>query len=173
MPRWLKITTITLAVIFGLLLSTFFIVPWQIKKQGSKWIAENTARTLTIEKVAFNPFTLTIEINDTKLTEQNSEQPFVSFKRLLLSGSINSILQQAIILDRIELDDPFINIEMLAKQQFNFSDFTNLGSDTLHRQQLSQRGNCRFRSTILLSMVEILILPTKLLQQKLAIKFSS
>ncbi len=129
MPRWIKITLISVAVIFGLILSTMLIVPWQIKKQGSHWIAENTSRTLTIEKVFFNPFTLTVEISGTKLTEQNSDQAFVTCKRLMLSGSVNSIFKQAIILDRVELDDPFVNIELLGKQEFNFSDFTQMGSN--------------------------------------------
>ncbi|MDA3902841.1 MAG: DUF748 domain-containing protein [Desulfuromusa sp.] len=129
MSRWLKITLISVVVIFGLLLSTMLIVPWQIKKQGSHWIAENTARSLTIEKASFNPFTLTVEISGTKLTEQNSDQTFVAFKRLMLSGSVKSIIKQAIILDRVELDDPFVNLELLGKQEFNFSDFTRLGSE--------------------------------------------
>ncbi|SDZ73523.1 protein of unknown function [Desulfuromusa kysingii] len=129
MSRWLKITLIAVAVIFGLLLSTMAIVPWQVKKQGQSWIAENTSRNLVIEKVSFNPFTLTLEINGTKLTEQNSGQSFVTFSKLLLSGSLQSIFRQAIVLDRVELDNPFINVELLGKQEFNFSDFTRLGSD--------------------------------------------
>ena len=129
MPRWLKITLISVAVIFGLLLLSMLVVPWQIKKQGSNWIAENTHRTLTIEKAFFNPFTLTVEISGTKLTEQKSDQTFVAIKRLMLSGSVKSIIKQAVILDRVELDDPFVNIELLGKQEFNFSDFTRLGSN--------------------------------------------
>jgi len=129
MSRSLKISLISSAIIFGLLLSSMLIVPWQIKKQGSNWIAENTDRTLAIEKVFFNPFTLTVEITGTELTEQNSKEPFISFKRLMVSGSIKSITQQAIIFDRVELDDPFINVELRGKQDFNFSDFTKLGDN--------------------------------------------
>ena len=129
MSRWLKVTLITIAVIFGLFLSTMLIVPWQLKKQGSNWIAENTDRTLTIETAFFNPFTLTVEIEGIKLTEQSSEQTFIAFKRVLFSGSVSSIIRQAIIFDRVELDDPFVNIELLGKQEFNFSDFTRLGAD--------------------------------------------
>ena len=129
MSRWLKITLISVAIIFGLLLSTMVIVPWQIKEQGSDWIAANTTRTLTIEKVYFNPFTLTVAISGTKLTEQNSDQPFVAFKRLMFSASPKSIIKQAIILNNVELDDLFVNLELLGKQDFNFSDFTQLGGN--------------------------------------------
>ena len=130
MSRSLKIIVITVAVIFALLLSSMLIVPWQVKKQGSRWIAENTNRCLTIEKVYFNPFTLLVEISGTKLTEQNNDQPFVAFKRLSFSISPKSIIRQAIILNRIELDNLFVNIEMLGEKNFNFSDFTQLGSES-------------------------------------------
>jgi len=129
MPRSLKITCIVIAVIFGLLLSSILIVPWQVKKQGSRWIAENTNRTLTIKEASFNPFTLTLELNGTTLTEQNSNNPFVSFNRLTLSGSVESLVKQALVLDRVELDQPYINIEFQGNQKFNFSDFTQLGGE--------------------------------------------
>jgi len=129
MPRWTKITLISVAVIFALLLLSMLVVPWQIKKQGSAWVAANTERTLSIEKVFFNPFALTLEVSGVNLTEQKSEQPFVTFDRLMLSVAFRSIIDQAIILDRVELDNPFVNIELLGKQEFNFSDFTRIGSD--------------------------------------------
>ncbi len=129
MPRWKKISLITVGVILGLLLLSMLIVPWQIKKQGSAWFAENTSRKLQIEKAYFNPFTLTLEVNGLKLSEQDSDKAFVAFSRLMLSGSVRSIIDQAIILDRVELDQPYANIELLGKQEFNFSDFTRLGGD--------------------------------------------
>lgn len=130
MTRWKKISLISVGTILGILLLSMLVVPWQIKKQGSAWFTENTNRTLSIEKAFFNPFTLTVEITGLKLTEQESEQPFVSFDRLILSGSVRSIIDQAIILDRVELDNPFVNIELLGKQEFNFSDFTRMGNDS-------------------------------------------
>ena len=129
MLRWKKYSLIIVGSILGLLLLSMLIVPWQIKKQGSSWIAQNTERTLQIEKAFFNPFTLTVEIEGVKLSEQNSENSFVSFQRLMLSGSVRSLVDWAIILDRVELDELFVNIELLGKQEFNFSDFTRLGGD--------------------------------------------
>jgi len=130
MLRWKRNSLITIAVILGLMLLSMLIVPWQLKKQGSAWFAEHTTRRLTIEKAFFNPFTLTIEISGVKLTEQNSDRTFVSLKRLMLSASSHSLMTLAVILDQVEVDDPFINIELLGKQEFNFSDFTRLGGDS-------------------------------------------
>ena len=129
MSRAKKYSLITFAVVLGLMLLSMLIVPWQLKSQGRAWFAENTSRTLSLEKVFFNPFTLTLEIEGLKLSEQHSEKPFVSFKRLMLSGSVRSLLDLAVILDRFEMDEPFVNIELLGKQEFNFSDLTRLGGD--------------------------------------------
>lgn len=130
MARWKKISLFSVATFLAILLLSMLIVPWQIKQQGSRWFVENTSRTLSIERVYFNPFTLMIEVGGLKLTEQQSELPFVSFDRLMLSGSIRSIIKRAIIFDRVELDNPFVNIELLGKQKFNFSDFTQMGDDS-------------------------------------------
>ena len=129
MRRWQKISLICLAVIVGLMLLSMLVVPWQLKKQGTNWIAQNTDRTLSIEKAYFNPFTLTVEVDGVKLSEQNTAAPFVSFSRLTLSVSSRSLIDWALILDRVELDDPFVNIARLSREEFNFSDFTRLGGD--------------------------------------------
>ena len=121
--RWLKRSLVVAGVILLLMLLSMLIVPWQVKKQGQAWIAENTNRTLSLEKVFFNPFTLTLELSGVKLTEPNSTQPFVSFSKLVASASIRSLPELALILDRVELDNPYVNIELLAPGQFNFADF--------------------------------------------------
>ena len=129
MARWKRNSLITVAIVLGLMLLSMLIVPWQIKKQGSAWFTEHTTRHLSIEKAFFNPFTLTVEVSGVKLTEQNSDRIFFSAKRLTLSGSINSLPALALILDRVELEAPYLNIELLGKQEFNFSDFTRLGDN--------------------------------------------
>lgn len=128
MPRWKKYSLITAGSMLGLLLLSMLVVPWQIKSQGQKWFAENTSRQLTIEKAFFNPFAFTVEVKGVTLTEQQSTETFVSLERLMLSASIRSLIDFAVILDRIELDQPYVNLELLGKQEFNFSDFTRLGA---------------------------------------------
>jgi uncharacterized protein involved in outer membrane biogenesis len=127
MSRWMKRSLISGAVIIGLLLLSMLIVPWQVKKQGRAWIAENTQRTLTIDKAYFNPFTLKLQLSGVALTEPDSAQPFVSWDRLMVAVSLRSIIDQALILRRIEVDHPYVKIDMLGPQEFNFSDFMHLG----------------------------------------------
>ncbi len=130
MSRWLRRSLIAVAVTVGLLLLSMLIVPWQLKKQGSAWIATNTARTLSIEKVYFNPFVLKLEISGINLTEPDSAQPFVSCSRMMVAVSLRSVIDRALILRHIELDHPYVKIDLLPQQVFNFSDFMHLGDES-------------------------------------------
>lgn len=131
MTRWMKNSLITGAVIIGLLLLSMLIVPWQVKKQGPAWIADNTERTLIIEKAYFNPFILKLELSGVTLTEATSDQPFISWDRLMVSLSLRSIIDKALILRRIELDHPYVKVDLLGSHEFNFSDFMHLSDDPL------------------------------------------
>lgn len=127
MPRWSKISLWLIGGIIGLMLLSMLIVPWQLKKQGRAWVAGNTSRVLSIEKVFFNPFTLSLDIAGLTLTEPDAERTFVALERLKLSLALRSLIDQAVIIDQLELVQPFVNLEFLAAQTYNFSDFTQLG----------------------------------------------
>ncbi len=130
MPRWLKISLITAAVVIGLLLLSMLIVPWQLKKQSSQWITTRTERTLSYERVYFNPFTLKLELGGVVLTEPGVIDPFISFERVMVAVSPHSLLRWALILRRVEIDRPYLNVALLDEQRYNFSDFVALfGAD--------------------------------------------
>ena len=126
MPRWLKITLITIAVAIGLLLLSMLIVPWQLQKQSEQWIATHTGRTLSFERVYFNPFTLKLELGGVVLTQTDGSGPFVSFERAMVAVSPHSLLRWALILRRVEIDRPYLNVALLGEQLYNFSDFVAL-----------------------------------------------
>jgi uncharacterized protein involved in outer membrane biogenesis len=126
MPRWLKKLLIAIAVVVGLLLLSMLIVPWQLQKQSEQWVATHTERTLSYERVYFNPFTLTLELGGIVLTEPDGKDPFVSFERVMVAVSPYSLLRRALIFGRVEIDRPYLNIELLGEQLYNFSDVVAL-----------------------------------------------
>ncbi len=126
MPRWIKITLITIAVVFGLLLLSMLIVPWQIKKQSEQWVATYTQRTLSYERVYFNPFTLKLELDGVVLSEADRDDRFISVDRVMVAVSPYSLLRRALILSRLEVDSPYLNVELLGEQHYNFSDLVAL-----------------------------------------------
>jgi len=126
MPRWIKITLITIAVVIGLLLLSMLIVPWQIKKQTEQWAATHTQRTLSYERVYFNPFTLKLELGGVVLSEADRDDPFISVDRVMVAVSPHSLLRRALIIGRVEVDSPYLNVELLGEQLYNFSDLVAL-----------------------------------------------
>ena len=127
MWRRFKPLLVLVGVVLGLMLLSMLVIPWQIKQQASRWIAEHTSRKLSFERVFFNPFNLTVEADGVRLTEPDGERTFASLKHLRLSASGRSILHRAVIFDQVELQEPFVNIELLGEQRYNFSDFLPQG----------------------------------------------
>lgn len=140
MSRWLKYSFGFIYLIVGLLLVSLVVIPWQIKSQSSGWISHNTSRTLKMERVLFNPFNMTVVIDGLNLSEQESEKRFLSFGRLTLSLSYRSLTNLALTVDHCALVDPFINMELLGRQEFNFSDFIHIAGAEQENAEESENG---------------------------------
>jgi len=81
-PLWAKFLiglggAYLLYVIFG-----FFIAPIIIKNVLQGNVAQTLERTIALEKAAFNPFTLSVELTGL-VVEDDNEKPFVEIGRLL------------------------------------------------------------------------------------------
>ena len=123
MTRKTTIFISIITVLLTLLLALTIFIPWQVGKQSNNWVIANTERKLTLGDISFNPFNLTIKIAKSSLSEPNSKATFATFESLTISASILSIVEQAVIIDKIVLTDPVINVEQLDHQNYNFSDF--------------------------------------------------
>lgn len=127
MKRWKKRLLVTAGTLLFLLLLSMLVIPWQIKSRARDFFVQKTERTLWIDSVFFNPFTLTLSIDGLNLSEPGRPEPFVAFRRLEISLAAKSLLERAMIIDELKLDTPFVTIDFQGKQQFNFSDLLKLG----------------------------------------------
>ena len=85
--RRIVLSKIFLTVVGVLLLYTlagFFLVPYVIKQQAIKYVAQNLSRQLTIEDVATNPYTFTLSIKNLEMKEQDAT-PLLGFKDLFVN----------------------------------------------------------------------------------------
>lgn len=130
MPRWTRAVLTIVLLIIGLLIASIWVVPWQVEKQAQTWFDEQTERTLSISEVSFNPLTLTLDLRELKLSEPGGTSWFLRFDQLIASVSIRSLLDQALILDRLELYNPGVRLVYLGSGTFNFSDLTSTGDNT-------------------------------------------
>jgi hypothetical protein len=98
------------------------ILPGIINNRARLWVVENTGRTLEIESISINPFSLSLEIKNLKLSEAKQDRNFVSWDLLRLSLSAASLYQRAAVIDELHLEKPSIHLERLTEESFNFSD---------------------------------------------------
>lgn len=119
-----KNTAISVAVLVTALYSAggFFGVPFAVQKALQNYAPEYLARQVTTEKIAFNPFTLRLNIRNLTMTERDKKTPFITLKELDAAASWMSILKFAPLVDHISLDTFNINILRQDMLRFNVTD---------------------------------------------------
>ena len=114
--RWL-----TMAVVIYAFLG-FLVAPLVAKWQLTKILTHQLAREVTIEKLAINPFALSIRVRGFLMKEPSGGEPTVRFDELYLNLSLTSLFRLAPVLDEIRLVHPVIRIVRNADKSYNYTD---------------------------------------------------
>jgi hypothetical protein len=119
--RWLA-AAVTCYALIG-----FLIAPAVIKWQLTKILTRELSREVTLEKLAINPFALTVRargfvIKEPPGREPSDDQRAVSFDELYLNASLASVTRLAPVLDDIRLVRPVVRIVRISDNTYNFSD---------------------------------------------------
>jgi uncharacterized protein involved in outer membrane biogenesis len=122
MCTWKKSLLIGVSICLLALAFITLLLPGIINRRASSWVTENTGRSLEIESISINPFNLSIEINKLELSEADKERAFISWNSLRLSLSAASLYHRAAVIDELHLEQPYIHLERLTAESFNFSD---------------------------------------------------
>ncbi|MBW1774684.1 MAG: hypothetical protein JRJ82_17625, partial [Deltaproteobacteria bacterium] len=129
---WQRIA-IVLAALFALyVLLGFFAVPPILKSQLKKRLYASTNRPVTLGKVLFNPFVLSLTLRDFRI-EGKSGGEFVGWEELYINFQASSLFRFSWTFDEIRWIKPGIYIERLTAEEFNFSDLLP-ASDEAGRQ---------------------------------------
>lgn len=114
-----------------LLCATAFFMPYLLKRHIEKHSVAWIGRTITIDHIILNPFTLTYAVNGVKCSEPGSDETFVSWKSIgvktdLWDGFRNKVWR----FRSLRVEDPYFHITQQG-DRFNFSDLLEMGgSDT-------------------------------------------
>ena len=87
----------------ALLLFLWLALPRIIHSQAEKFVAEKTGHRLSMDRPAFNPFTLSLRLAKLRLATPD-DQPLLSFDNLLVDLSAASLPKRALVFDAIHLD---------------------------------------------------------------------
>lgn len=85
-------------------------------------VAEELGRKITVGDISLNPLALTLEVRDLVIHEPGSDQRFVAFRRLFVDISTETFYRRAPVVAEATLEEPFVNVVMLAPGRFNFTD---------------------------------------------------
>jgi len=128
MKSWKRTAAVAAVIVAALLALIVLVVPGIITDRAVRWVANHTERTLSIERISINPFTLSVAIHRLALNDPDT-RPFVAFDRLRLELSARSLLERALIVKELRLERPSVRLVRTTANAYNFSDLLNLGSD--------------------------------------------
>ena len=97
------------------------VLPGIIAGKAQNWVVDETGRTLKIGSISINPIGLTVSVRDLVLSEPDLETPFITWQNLTLSLSLKSLYYMAPVIDELKIEAPYVRLEHLPENQFNFS----------------------------------------------------
>ncbi|WP_097459847.1 DUF748 domain-containing protein [Mangrovitalea sediminis] len=109
---WLSLLMILYALV------GFVIVPWWLKQQLPKQLQEQLGWQSQVSDIYFDPFGLTLEIDNLQAKDAQGAE-VVAFKRLFVNLSFWSLFRGVIDFDDIQLDQPFVRLDLLKHYQLN------------------------------------------------------
>jgi uncharacterized protein involved in outer membrane biogenesis len=127
--RRIGVTVVVVIVVFGLF--GFFGVPAIVRYVLTGQVAQRLHRPVTVGNIAFNPYSLRLEIDKLRVGDRDASASFVEFGRLHIKVSWKSLFRLAPIVSDLAIDQPDIYIVRTAQNRFNFSDLLEQPSPSL------------------------------------------
>jgi hypothetical protein len=126
-PRFKKIF-FGLIIFFAVFtLVGFFVLPPILKSILTKKLSENLHRSVTINQIKVNPYTLSIAVKGLTIKDKDGSEPFVSFDEFFIDLQSISIPKMALIFKEVRLTNPYIRIVRHPDKSYNFSDLMEKG----------------------------------------------
>ena len=126
MLAWILKRWLVLAAAVGLLVAAyaafgFWGVPAILRSQLTETVAESYGRELSIGDIRFNPFTLTLRVQQLSLPDADA-QPLLAFENLLVNLDVASLWRRGASFREIDLDRPFARVLVRADGVLNLTD---------------------------------------------------
>lgn len=125
--KWL-LTGLVLLVIYTI--AGFFIFPAVARNVAADKLSQALGRNIFIETVRFNPFTLTLTVENFSLKQKDPVADMVFFRSLFLNLKWASLFRLAPVVSHVRLDTPVIHLSRDEQGAFNFSDLIRPKPDT-------------------------------------------
>ncbi len=120
--RTAQLTCILLLAFFVIYsISGFFILPYYAKKIITEKLSAQLGRTVIIDTIRFNPYTLAIVIKNFEIKEADDHTTFISFNKLYVDLRLNSLFKGGPVVGEVKLEKPQVHIIRTGVNTYSFS----------------------------------------------------
>ena len=121
-PGWGRRVLAGLAVLAGLYAALGFgLVPAVVKAKLPPTLSRLLGRTVTVDRVRLNPFTLALTVDGFRIEERDGAE-FLGWDRLRVQLRVSSLFRHALGFRTIELERPFGAVVVARDGKLNFAD---------------------------------------------------
>ncbi|MBH0178799.1 MAG: DUF748 domain-containing protein [Nitrospira sp.] len=96
----------------------FFLLPYLIKAYGVPAVSEELQHPVVVRDVAFNPFTLALQLNGFEVREQD-QTPIIGFEEFVVNVRATTVFLQTLGFDEIRLVMPFVAARVNREGKLN------------------------------------------------------
>ena len=118
--RWIGIPVGAVIVLFGIV--GFVVVPLLLRHLMTGQVAAALNRPVHVGVIAFNPYTLKLDLDQLQIGERGTSQPFIEINRLRIGVSWASLFRLTLVVKELYVERPVIHLARTAQQRFNISD---------------------------------------------------
>ncbi len=122
LKRFIRPAKWGVGVLLAVAILCFGIVPPVARHYGVQILSEKLGRTVSIERVGFNPFTLTAEVHGAKVMEADGQQEAFGFDLLRANLELESLIRGGPVLSELSLAGPRLHLVHEGGGHYNWSD---------------------------------------------------
>lgn len=118
LPRNLVVALLVLIVLYSL--AGFLLLPWWLKRVLPEQLEQHMGWQADVDEISSNPFALSVEALNLTAQDRGNEK-VAGFDRLYINLSFFDLVSGVVGFEAIELEGPFIRLDLLEDQSVNFA----------------------------------------------------
>ncbi|MGC2424285.1 MAG: DUF748 domain-containing protein [Nitrospirota bacterium] len=119
-----KILIILVSIFVVYSLAGFFALPAILRPLAEKNLKESLHRPVSIQRVTFNPYNLSLAVYGITISEPRGGQRFASVDEFLADVQLASVIKLGVVLRELKVVNPYLRVIRNEDLTYNFSDLT-------------------------------------------------
>jgi uncharacterized protein involved in outer membrane biogenesis len=117
-----KILIILISIFLAYSVLGFFALPAILRPLAEKDLMQSLHRPVSIQRVTFNPYNLSLAVYGVTISEPDGKERFVSVDKLLADVQLASVIHLGVVLKELRVINPYLRVLRNEDLSYNFSD---------------------------------------------------